>query len=361
MPDFKMLDMMGQNKFKNYFLDKQKKHTKKKKTIHGKFCSPDMEGRYTCFPRKALVNIANRWNKKHPADKIKIVSNVSKLWKNINSRLRKQCSTEKCWGKIADEDTNKYFRPTLPKEWVDKPYEWLSTPDIEKVMKQYEKKYPDFVFIGPVPMDFDSQDSVGQCIVDELCQLDLVNMFNRGKYRIGIIFNLDYHNQPGSHWVAMFVSMIYNDPNFGIHYFDSYASTPPTEVQNLAKRLIEQGKAIDFFKNKKAASITKGGDESTRDFNFTYNKLRHQFKNSECGVYCLNFINESLQSLPRRKVRLSDDAVHRLRKELFYYPREKEQNDNQNGGGKKFKHTLKNSGKKNLKNLKKSKKFQIKN
>ena len=53
-------------------------------------------------------------------------------------------------------------------------------------------------------------------------------------------------------------------------------------------------------------------------FAYTYNKIRHQFKNSECGIYSINFLDESLRKQPRRNTSLSDDQVHRLR-EYFYH------------------------------------------
>ena len=43
-------------------------------------------------------------------------------------------------------------------------------------MKQYEKVYKNFKFIGPVPIDFDYEYSVGNCIIDELCKIDIVEL-----------------------------------------------------------------------------------------------------------------------------------------------------------------------------------------
>ena len=36
------------------------------------------------------------------------------------------------------------------------PQEWLSSDEITDVMKQYEDKYDNFVFLGPSPIDFES-------------------------------------------------------------------------------------------------------------------------------------------------------------------------------------------------------------
>ena len=61
----------------------------------------------------------------------------------------------------------------------------------ENVMKQCEKVYKDFKFIGPVPIDFDYEYSVGSCIVDELCKIDINQFIKKRMLKIGIIFNLD--------------------------------------------------------------------------------------------------------------------------------------------------------------------------
>jgi len=323
---------------------------KKKKTIKGEYCSPSDEGKFTCFSRNSLHRIVKVWNKLHPKDVIPMITgNIRKQWNIINQKLRQQCNNEKCWATtIGDKSIIKrHFRPLLPKSWIDSPNEWLSTPDIEQVMKQYENKYKDFVFIGPVPMDFDAPDGMGQCIVNEMCQLNLKKLADKGKYRIGIVFNLDYHNESGSHWVAMFISMLPDDPNFGIHYFDSYATKPPREVDHLGNRLLEQSKNLDFsIIGKKMKSKMSGGNNPP--FAYTYNKIRHQFKNSECGVYSINFLDESLRKLPRRTTSLSDDQVHRLR-EYFYHPVEMKNGVLQSGGNRK-------TTKKNKKNKHKTQK-----
>ena len=57
-----------------------------------------------------------------------------------------------------------------------------------------------------------------------------------------------------------------------------------------------------------------------KDFDITYNKIRHQYKNSECGVYSINFIK-----IIERRRRLSryfnqvtkDDEVNVCRNVYF--------------------------------------------
>ena len=91
--------------------------------------------------------------------------------------------------------------------WKKNPEEWLNSVDIEDVMKQYEKKVPTFMFIGPSPIDFDKHLLYGECVWDELCKFKLENILKKGKNKIGIIFNLDPHYKNGSHWISMFIDI----------------------------------------------------------------------------------------------------------------------------------------------------------
>jgi hypothetical protein len=56
--------------------------------------------------------------------------------------------------------------------------------------------------------------------------------------------------------------------------------------------------------------------------NIDYNKTRHQFKNSECGVYSVNFIlrmlkGESFENICSNIT--SDDKVNECRKQYFRF------------------------------------------
>jgi hypothetical protein len=58
---------------------------------------------------------------------------------------------------------------------------------------------------------------------------------NEGKNKVGIIFNLDEHWKPGSHWVAM-----YGDLKKGeAYYFDSYGISPEPRVRKLMRRVVK--------------------------------------------------------------------------------------------------------------------------
>ena len=65
---------------------------------------------------------------------------------------------------------------------MEKSSKWLNTYDIQRVLRQYEKSRPNFLFIGAVPIDFDYQPSPGNCIVNELCNINVENLLKRVKF-----------------------------------------------------------------------------------------------------------------------------------------------------------------------------------
>jgi len=189
-------------------------------------CSPALHRREgeSCLPLEAQRRIINAWNKTQSrkqrisiAGKTRRRSNRKEggsgptLLPELKEIMRKQkCATEFCVVKnapVTDKSFLDYFRPEKPKEWDKKDNEWLDSFNIEDVMKQYEDADPSFEFIGPVPIDFDKELSFGKCVVDELCKLDLNAVNLTKKKKIGIVFNLDPHDKPGSHWVCAFVDI----------------------------------------------------------------------------------------------------------------------------------------------------------
>lgn len=268
-------------------------------------CSPRKNKEtVTCFSKPSLKRIIKYWNDYYPNDKIEIATFDTKhdLWKKINTKLARMCDNEYCWLSqpfISNKDEiNGDFKPKKPLSWKSNKNEWLTTSDIEKVMNQYTNKHPDFTFVGAVPIDFDKEMHPGMCVVNELCKIKLASLLKKGINKIGIVFNLDPHDEPGSHWVSFFGNLTTGNLN----YFDSYGFKPPNEVKMLVKRLISQGK------------------ENNIKMKYDYNKIRHQYKDSECGVYSINFIENMLdgktfKSFCQRKI--PDDHMEKFRNKYF--------------------------------------------
>ena len=200
----------------------------------------------------------------------------------LSNYLSNVCNKESCWLKQKDEFGNldenfkDSFAPESPYEWKKNPNEWLSSVDIIKVMKQYEKAYKCFDFIGPSPIDFDKKKIYGECVWEELCNFNLKQQIKEGKTKIGIIFNTDTHDKPGKHWISMFI----NIKKGKIFFFDSVGRTAPDEIKQFVERVKLQGK-----------------DYSPK-INFTYDEnhpVEHQYGNTECGIYSIFFIAHMLE------------------------------------------------------------------
>ena len=134
----------------------------------------------SCFTLEDLKEIATKYNDNY-SDKDFLRELIPKFKKQFD------CDDQTCWlskdpVKAAGDDIKNYtFRPNGPK----KQFDWLSTEDIESVMKQYEKVHKDFKFLGAIP---------SYCPVSincELSNLDLMDLKKKKIHKIGIIYNLD--------------------------------------------------------------------------------------------------------------------------------------------------------------------------
>jgi hypothetical protein len=189
-------------------------------------------------------------------------------------------------------------RPKAPDSWITKPEDWLSSTDIEQVEHGFEQLFPKYTFLGCIPIDFDLKSKSGECLVNVLCSLKISDL--RKKYnQIGIVFNTDKHDGPGKHWFALFADIDERLAYPRVTYFDSYATQPEKEVNILMTR----------WKNE-MDQLGMGKTELTR------NTTRHQFKDSECGVYCLYFHYCCLLGIPMDE-RIPDDVINKFRKLLF--------------------------------------------
>jgi len=266
------------NKNKKYNKNKHKTQKNKDTRAFKKAnCAPSTEKKeFTCYSDSALIKMKNLWNARHPDHKIQTDSTYE-IWQQLKTNMQDVCDIESCWLKQqfviheVDKDLASYtFTPKSPKSWTKNPTEWLSSVDIENVMKQYEKTYKCFDFIGPSPIDFDKRVMYGKCVWDELCNFNLKSHIKKGKNKIGIIFNTDPHYLNGSHWISLFI----NIKKGFIFYFDSNGDPVPKEIDVLCKRIIEQAKALNIV------------------LQFSQNApFEHQFENTECGMYSLYFIS----------------------------------------------------------------------
>jgi hypothetical protein len=207
-------------------------------------------------------------------------TNPKDIWYDLKQRLS-TCKKEDCWLKeikdanIKNKLIKNIFAPYQPKEWKKNRSAWLSNFDISDVLHQYEKSHKNFKIIGPTPIDFNSRpnDMNGQCVWEDLCDFSLSRFMKKykDKTKIGIVFNLDKHDQGGSHWVSLFVDL---EDKF-VFYFDSAGDKIKPEIESLANIIIKQASELP--------------NPIVLEFHQNY-PVEHQMGNNECGMYSLFFI-----------------------------------------------------------------------
>ncbi len=294
-------------KTKNLIGGKKRTHKLKLKKLR---CAPKEKGKmnkFTCYTDESLIKLRDLWNARHPDNLIK-TNNTKEIHKFLSAKLRKVCNKESCWlkqkfvdNKLDDEMSNS-FAPESPDEWKINPNEWLTSTDIIKVMKQYENAYKCFDFIGPSPIDFDKKKMFGECVWEELCNFNLENQIKQRKTKIGMIFNTDPHDEPGEHWLSLFI----NIKKGKIFFFDSVGNIIPEQIMTLVNRVIEQGNNLN--------------PKIKFEFDQNY-PIEHQYKNTECGIYSLYFIIHMLEDkITEHYLKthiLRDEYIEKFRK--IYY------------------------------------------
>lgn len=242
-----------------------------------KNCSPNVQGKtvkqYSCLTKDLLFRMKKKYNK-GKKNKERIHSkNPTKIWEEFRVKM-KDCNDEQCWiSNLYQQEMRErlhdfIFSPDKPYSWAKNPNEWLSNFDLEAVMEQYEESDPHFKFIGTTFIDWETRVMDG-CVSSKLCNFNLKKEISNKKTKIAIIFNLDKHTGPGTHWTSMFVDV--NDKF--IFYFDSNGTKTPSQMLRLVEKIKEQGKDLGIH--------------------FTFHENHpfvHQYTNSECGMYSLFFI-----------------------------------------------------------------------
>lgn len=278
----------------------------------------------TCYSNEQLNKIADalRYHGHH----VQPSSDRKQLWRNIDKVMRSEYGSKFDWAwlstapvkPIADHEMlKKTFRPKAPDNWtlhVETPnstkggkYVWLSNFDIDAVLAQYEdlEHLQDFKFYKSASIDFEDTH-------DPVSKINIWQLQKKGINRVGIVFNLDKHNEPGSHWISMFI----NIPQKLICFFDSYGRLPESQFQDFMAKICIQ--ALLGFDGK-SLDPSKGFDMIP-----LYNATRFQRSGSECGVYSIYAIVTLLQGLGSaidfenmcRNIR-DDETMNSFRKRLF--------------------------------------------
>jgi len=272
-----------------------------------KKCGPTMTFENgSCIPLNLLVKMAIAYNKKNKENSISLFDTLEELspdkyktyllfefQKRFKNTNHSEWVNNKIFDNIPKEDKEylqtSVFRPEGPQGQ----FQWLSTLDINKTLVQYENKYPDFVFLGAVPIDFNELDYY------PFKKMNFNELRKEGKNKLGVIFNLDEHYKGGSHWVSLF-----SDLEKGQVYFsDSYGRKPEKRINHFINRIKDYLETCNID-----------------DIDIRHNPTQHQKGNSECGVYSINFIlrllkGKTFDHLTRK--RLTDEKVNKCRFRYF--------------------------------------------
>ncbi len=271
------------------------------------YCAPDRESqKLTCYKKDELIKLAKAYNESH-SNKINIKNKTqAQLLKGLREALGNKCKDESCWieqdfAKKNSKMLKEAFRPKMPKIWKYENYTtWLSSLDIDKVMEQYQKKYPDFLYINAIPIDCEI-DGTLQC---PLKNFDIIKAYKNGVRMIGSPQNSDINTGPGEHWFVWFVDL--RKKNKAIMTFmDSYGSKYPYEIEHTFK-LFEK-------------DLKKIGIESTMD----WNKTQWQQDNFSCGTYSLFFLTKLLEGKTLKQIEkmdLTTERMQKFKKQVFRPP-----------------------------------------
>jgi hypothetical protein len=254
-------------------------------------CAPNINtAGYTCYTPAQLKKLAVAYNRENKDNKITITADTHKLWMQLRDKYKGQCNTEYCWLKKNMRGLNRIingnkdelreymsrFMPEMPAKWRENPQYWLSTSDIVMALNRYSDADKELYIMGVYPIDFmsiDEESRDGRCIADNMCKFRVDRALKRGIKRVGAVFNLDRHDQPGSHWVALYMCIDKDSPQYGIYYYDSTGYNIPPQIMKFANIIKSQLEELGY----KSPPIMD-------------NKRMHQKSDGNCGIYAIHFI-----------------------------------------------------------------------
>lgn len=273
------------------------------------YCAPDRESqKLTCYKKDELIKLAKAYNESH-SNKINIKNKTqAQLLKGLREALGNKCNDESCWieqdfAKKNARMLKEAFRPKMPKIWKYENYTtWLSSLDIDKVMEQYQKKYPDFLYINAIPIDCEI-DGTLQC---PLKNFDIVKAYKNGVRCVGSIENTAASYSNGEHWIAWFIKLpSKSGKKAEMSFFDSYGSLIPKEIM----------RSFKIFQH----DLEQIGIKSTID----RNKVRKQYDGFSCGTYSLFFLIKMLEGKTLKqieKMKMTTEQMQKFKKQIFRSP-----------------------------------------
>lgn len=275
-----------------------------------KSCSPDRDKIDGCLNLNEVKDLVKKFNKVNH-EKIKIQKkNKTQLWYELQAKLNNECNNDKLCivKKYGNSKMLSNFRPFAPNHWMQNNRAWLSNYDLQDVLYQYEKKYKTFKFLGVFSIDF--YNNTVYC-PHNMCNFN-INAYPNKKI-LSIVMNLSKHHEPGSHWVALMINVGKTNAKRGIYYYDSSGTSPPNIINPFINLLKKQIKEYYSF-----------------DPQVHHNNNVHQYGLTECGIFCIHFIESFLKSKINKRcdaptvynlipVDKEDNIIHGFRNVFFNF------------------------------------------
>lgn len=300
-----------------------------------------------CSPKakQNVLDFAERIVDKYEDKNGEIVSNISIATEepnndNVLSKVATvlnatECTDEKCVLSHVIKDS--YEENSVAKNLEVKPLEnlctgnlkprgprlndeWLSNENIDAVLADVEKEFPEALFFKTTMTDFDGGGDKFLNISKDCCLSNsytiIPEKLDNGKQTcFGCVINTDKTTscktgRCGSHWVSVFVDCRKN-PNvpWTIEYFDSVGDPPSKEVIKWQEKISEiLNNYRDNNKNELGGTICE------------VNNISHQKENTECGVYSLYFLKARTEGIPFSRFlnkSLPDYTMINYRRHLF--------------------------------------------
>jgi hypothetical protein len=190
----------------------------------------------------------------------------------------------------------------------------LTNTHIDKTLDQWELEFPGYCNVGFTMLNFATYQGLPQQLVAHLS--DLVTgskpvVFTHadvggeprtkcGPYkRFSLVINSDKLGGGGKHWTCIFIDLARNT----IEFFNSSGNPPYPEILDWVEDF--RAAAIPFCTGLTFVPVTS---------------IRHQKGGTECGMYCLNYIDQRLQGTSPdhfKHVEMPDEKMTALRRRIF--------------------------------------------
>lgn len=224
------------------------------------------------------------------------------------AKLALKCGTQKCVAEKSDINDVDLFKPDGPTDTT-----LLSNVDIEKVLKQYEKKYTYFKSFG---FTMDNWNATVTAFNNDVKQLGedpsiICSLLGNAKTCIGFIMNTDTWSGGGLHWTACFIDLRCTT-RWQVEFFNSSSNKPSRDITNLMNKIVDN------------LYMCNSRHENTVIEFINVVKKEQQKTDTECGAYCLYYIYNRCKGVSHRYFeyvaydRVLDETVNEFRKHIFW-------------------------------------------